>query len=94
MTEEERALKIAPEGQVFICAACGKRSRDIYGDQKIDRGWDESCFMNRVLMDEQTAADCHTDLKFSRCVAWPEVPDTDDFDAQTPSPTRAKPEEC
>ena len=41
--------QIAPEGQVFVCGACGKRSRDRYGDQKIDRGWDESCMLNSFL---------------------------------------------
>lgn len=39
----------APEGQVFVCAACGKRSRDLYGLQSIDKGWDESCMLNAVL---------------------------------------------
>ena len=40
----------AQEGQVYICAACGKRSRDKYGDQPIDYGWDESCMLNAVLV--------------------------------------------
>jgi len=44
--------EIAPEGKVFVCAACGKRSRDRYGDQKIDALWDESCMLNCVLLDE------------------------------------------
>lgn len=41
--------EVAPEGQVWVCGACGKRSKDRYGFQKIDRGWDESCFLNSVL---------------------------------------------
>ncbi len=45
--------KVAPEGQVFICAACGKRSKDRYGDQKIDHGWDASCMLNSVLCYEK-----------------------------------------
>jgi len=45
--------KVAPESQVFVCAACGKRSKDRYGDQKIDRGWDVSCMLNAVLCYEE-----------------------------------------
>jgi hypothetical protein len=45
--------EVAPEGQVFVCAACGKRSKDRYGDQKIDRGWDVSCMLNAVLCYEE-----------------------------------------
>lgn len=25
----------APDGQVWVCTACGKRSRDLYGDEAI-----------------------------------------------------------
>lgn len=46
--------KIAPEGQVFICGACGKRSKDRYGNQEIDRGWDESCMLHSVLCYEDS----------------------------------------
>jgi len=45
--------EIAPEGQVFVCSACGKRSKDKYGDQKIDRGWDVSCMLSSVLCYEE-----------------------------------------
>jgi hypothetical protein len=45
--------QVAPEGQVWVCAACGKRSKDRYGDQAIDRGWDVSCALNSVLCYEQ-----------------------------------------
>ncbi len=41
---------IAGDGQLFICGACGKRSRDKYGDYAIDSGWDESCMLNAVLV--------------------------------------------
>lgn len=41
--------EIAPEGQVFVCRYCGKRSKDRFGFQKIDYGWDESCMLNAVL---------------------------------------------
>jgi hypothetical protein len=45
---------VAPEGQVYVCGACGKRSRDRYGEQKIDRGWDASCMLNSVLVYEDS----------------------------------------
>lgn len=41
--------KIASKGQVFVCSACGKRSKDKYGDEMIDRGWDVSCMLNSIL---------------------------------------------
>jgi hypothetical protein len=44
--------EVAPEGQVFVCMACGKMSRDKYGDQQISRGWDVSCMLNSALFDE------------------------------------------
>lgn len=50
--------KIAPEGQIFVCVACGKRSKDSYGYQKIDQGWDESCMLNSVL--------CYENAKISK----------------------------
>lgn len=42
----------APEGQIFVCGACGKTSRCIYGDKRKDgtyTSWDESCMLNAVL---------------------------------------------
>ena len=45
--------EVAPDGQIFVCVACGKWSKDRYGDQKIDRGWDVSCVMNSVLCYEE-----------------------------------------
>lgn len=44
--------ELAPEGQVFVCMACGKMSKDKYGDQQISRGWDESCMLNSALFEE------------------------------------------
>lgn len=41
--------KVAPEGQVYVCGACGKRSKDRYGYQKIDQWWDESCVIYSFL---------------------------------------------
>lgn len=39
----------APEDQIFVCAACGKTSKSIYGEQTGLGGWDESCMLNAVL---------------------------------------------
>jgi transposase-like protein len=47
----------APAGQVFVCSACGKRSKDRYGYRAIDAGWDESCMLNAVL--------CYVTKKFT-----------------------------
>lgn len=44
----------AKKGQVFVCHACGKRSKDKYGDEAIDKGWDESCMLNSVLCEEES----------------------------------------
>lgn len=44
--------KPAPDGQVYVCCACGKRSKDVYGEHPIDKGWDESCALNCVLCKE------------------------------------------
>lgn len=39
----------APEGQIYVCGACGKTSEDKYGDGKHSYGWDVSCMMHAVL---------------------------------------------
>lgn len=54
---------IAPNGQVWVCAACGKRSKDRYGEQKISLGWDASCMMNAVLCFEDK-------IEVEEGVAW------------------------
>ncbi len=46
--------QIAPPGAVFVCVACGKRSRDLYGNQRLDYGWDVSCVLNSMLCVEET----------------------------------------
>lgn len=47
----------APAGQVWVCGACGKRSRDLYGEVDAMYGWDESCVMNAVLCYEKEHSD-------------------------------------
>lgn len=39
----------APADQIFVCAACGKTSKNIYGEGDGVLGWDESCMLNAVL---------------------------------------------
>jgi hypothetical protein len=45
----------APEGQIWVCCACGKTSEWKYGfdnnnkDCVKSHGWDESCMLNSVL---------------------------------------------
>jgi hypothetical protein len=61
--------ELAPPGQVWICGACGKRSRTRCGfvdngtprggdflpdgSRVADSGWDESCMLHAVLISEQ-----------------------------------------
>lgn len=45
--------KRAPEGQMWLCTACGRKSKDRYGDEALERGWDESCMLNAVLVYDQ-----------------------------------------
>lgn len=45
--------RIAPPGKIWICAACGKKSKDRYGIVgEHSSGWDESCMLNAVLCEE------------------------------------------
>lgn len=43
----------AGEGEVFVCQACGKRSKDLYGEKAFG-SWDESCMMNAILCKESS----------------------------------------
>jgi hypothetical protein len=53
MSEE----RMAPEGKIWVCCACGKTADDSYGiDGWHSWGWDESCMLNAVLMDRADAA--------------------------------------
>ena len=42
--------RMAPNGAIWMCAACGKTSRDRYGGE--GSSWDESCMLNAVLVNE------------------------------------------
>lgn len=37
---------IAPEGQIWVCGACGRSTKD---RSDLSFEWDESCFLNSVL---------------------------------------------
>lgn len=43
--------RYAPEGRIWLCMMCGKTAKDCFTDE---RGWDESCAMNCMLVDEAT----------------------------------------
>lgn len=40
----------APKGKVYQCYVCSKRSKDKYGDEPLDYGWDVSCVMHSHLV--------------------------------------------
>ena len=43
----------APDGTIFVCGACGKLAKCIYGDGPDSPvSWDESCMLNAVLVYE------------------------------------------
>lgn len=51
---EKNKDRIAPEGKIWKCMACGKTSKDLYGMEYRDqtsKGWDESCMLNSILID-------------------------------------------
>lgn len=43
--------RYAPEGRIWLCMMCGKTAKDCFTHE---RGWDESCAMNCILVDETT----------------------------------------
>jgi hypothetical protein len=57
----------APEGQVWVCAACGKTSPTKAPTRDSTPGWDEACMMGAVL--------CYAEKKGAQWVAVTERPD-------------------
>jgi hypothetical protein len=44
--------RIAPEGKIWVCLACGKVAEDKYGCEGfVTKGWDVSCSLNSGLVD-------------------------------------------
>lgn len=42
---------IAPDGEIWVCLACGKTSKDRYGlEEEHSPGWDESCMLNSRMV--------------------------------------------
>lgn len=56
-TQAQRTLiedYVAPDGYVWVCAACGKTSMERTGNHSnADYGWDASCFLNAVLVKQE-----------------------------------------
>lgn len=46
--------RLAPEGSVWVCMACGKTATDRYGGPGSTRGWDASCVMNSSLAEKES----------------------------------------
>jgi hypothetical protein len=50
-----KGSELAPDGQIYVCAACGKRARSRFGfdamgrPTRIDPGWAPSCMLHAVL---------------------------------------------
>lgn len=61
------AGRIAPPTAIWVCAACGKTSRDRYGDGT--SGWDESCALHAILCHE-ASVERHPDgrVKYAQAV--------------------------
>ena len=43
---------IAPEGQIWVCTACGKTAPIRSGGEGATWAWDASCFLNAILVDK------------------------------------------
>lgn len=76
-TEDVNAL--APEGQVYVCTACGKVSRTVSGfdddnNHVADWGWDVSCTMRATLCYE-SSIERGDDKRVNHAVAVKEQPD-------------------
>jgi hypothetical protein len=58
----------AGPNQVFVCGACGKRSKDLHGTKALDKGWDVSCTLNAVLCKEDTLTYKNNKLVYAEVV--------------------------
>ena len=55
---KENGNQKAPIGYIYQCQACGKKSPwrygwDDSGKHVADPGWDESCFLNAILVEKK-----------------------------------------
>lgn len=60
------ANEVAQKGTIFVCGACGRQSRDRYGDQKLSSGWDTSCMTHAVLCYEEQKSMPQADGMFEK----------------------------
>lgn len=44
--------RIAPDGKLWVCTACGKTAKNRHGPPNADQGWDESCVLNSHLFNK------------------------------------------
>lgn len=52
--------RMAPEGKIWKCSACGKLAKDRDGlDGFRSPGWDVSCMLHAVLVEETTTVKAH-----------------------------------
>ena len=63
--------KLAPEGYIWVCMACGKTSKTHYGfDENRNtvsmRGWDESCMLNSEMTPEELIIERDPDGRVTR----------------------------
>ncbi|MEK7211265.1 MAG: hypothetical protein AAB731_01395 [Patescibacteria group bacterium] len=49
--------QVAPRGKIYVCACCGKKSKDRYGYHEHDAGWDSSCMTHSILCYEKPGPD-------------------------------------
>lgn len=42
--------QVAPDGQIWVCGACGKTNKTRWSFSGGSHGWDESCMLNAVLV--------------------------------------------
>lgn len=62
---EGKNERIAPEGAIWVCGACGKTARDSYGIEGAHSpGWDESCALNAILCHERQHVDTDGRMKW------------------------------
>lgn len=46
--------EVAGTGEVFVCVACGRRSKDRAGHMRLNTHWDESCETHAVRVYEKS----------------------------------------
>ena len=86
---------LAPEGQIYVCMACGKTSKTKYGYDKQDKdvamyGWDVSCMLNSRLIPEKWVVERSEGGRVLKIDVPPESADPDTSEP-SPGPQPASP---